>query len=75
MICVSTANACGSGWTNWERSARCRGAGSCRLALSEEDRLGRERVMGWMQELGLEIHQDAIGNVFGLRPGREPAHR
>ena len=37
------------------------GGGVCRLALSEEDRLGREQVMGWMQELGLEIHQDAIG--------------
>ena len=48
------------------------GGGVCRLALSEEDRLGRERVMGWMQELGLEIHQDAIGNVFGLRSGQQP---
>ncbi|MBY6206214.1 Zn-dependent hydrolase [Halomonas denitrificans] len=47
------------------------GGGVCRLALTEEDRLGRDKVMSWMHELGLEVHQDAIGNVFGLRAGRE----
>ncbi|QFU02963.1 N-carbamoyl-L-amino acid hydrolase [Halomonas sp. THAF5a] len=47
------------------------GGGVCRLALSEEDRQGRERVIGWMRELGLQVTTDAMGNVFGLRPGQE----
>ncbi|MBA2781016.1 Zn-dependent hydrolase [Billgrantia kenyensis] len=48
------------------------GGGCCRLALTEEDLLGREQVIGWMHELGLEVSSDAMGNVFGLRPGTEP---
>ncbi|WP_163559319.1 Zn-dependent hydrolase [Halomonas sp. NO4] len=47
------------------------GGGVCRLALTEEDRLGRECVVGWMRELGLSVSTDAMGNVFGMRPGRE----
>jgi len=42
----------------------------CRLALSDEDRDGRDLVVGWMRELGLEVSVDRIGNVFGLRAGR-----
>ncbi len=47
------------------------GGGCCRLALSEEDRAGRDLVVGWMRELGLEVHIDAIGNVIALRRGLE----
>ena len=47
------------------------GGGVCRLALSEEDRLGRERVLTWMRDLGLDVSSDALGNLFGLRPGLE----
>ncbi|EWH02892.1 hydantoinase/carbamoylase family amidase [Halomonas sp. BC04] len=47
------------------------GGGCCRLALTEEDRQGRELVIGWMHELGLQVSSDAMGNVFGLRPGAE----
>ncbi|MFY0989515.1 Zn-dependent hydrolase [Halomonas sp. C05BenzN] len=47
------------------------GGGCCRLALTEEDRQGRELVIGWMHELGLEVTSDAMGNAFGLRPGTE----
>ena len=39
--------------------------GSCRLALTEEDRVGRDLVVSWMKDLGLEISIDAIGNVVG----------
>ena len=46
------------------------GGGCCRLALSDDDRRGRDLVVGWMRELGLEVQIDAIGNVFGLRAGR-----
>ena len=41
----------------------------CRLALSDEDRQGRDLVVAWMRELGLAVHIDAIGNVFGVRRG------
>ena len=46
------------------------GGGSCRLALTDDDRAGRELVMAWMCDLGLEISIDAIGNVFAVRSGR-----
>lgn len=46
------------------------GGGVCRLALSAEDRAGRELVIGWMRALGLSVHIDRIGNVVGVRGGR-----
>lgn len=47
------------------------GGGVCRLALSDEDKLGRDLVIGWMRELGLSVTIDRIGNVVAIRPGRE----
>ncbi len=47
------------------------GGGCARLALSDEDRQGRDLVVGWMKELGLDVRIDAIGNVIGVRAGRE----
>jgi len=47
------------------------GGGVCRIALSDEDRRGRDLVTGWMRELGLEVSIDRIGNVIGLRQGIE----
>lgn len=44
--------------------------GACsRLALTDSDRLGRDYVVRLMQELGLEVSIDPIGNVFGRRAG------
>ena len=43
----------------------------CRLALTDEDRAGRDLVSGWMRELGLEVQIDRIGNIFGLRRGTD----
>ena len=43
----------------------------CRLALTDEDRAGRDLVVHWMRELGLQVRVDPIGNIFGLRAGRE----
>lgn len=43
--------------------------GCCRLALTDDDRRGRDQVVAWMRELGLKVQVDAIGNVFGLRAG------
>jgi N-carbamoyl-L-amino-acid hydrolase len=47
------------------------GGGCARLALTDEDKAGRDLVAGWMRELGLAVSIDAIGNVFGLRRGRQ----
>jgi len=47
------------------------GGGVCRLALSDADKAGRDLVAGWMRELGLAVSIDAIGNVLGVRKGRE----
>ncbi len=49
------------------------GGGVCRLALTDEDRAGRDLVCMWMRELGLSVTVDGIGNVIGIRPGREDA--
>ncbi len=45
------------------------GGGCCRLALSDEDRQGRDLVTGWMRELGLDVSIDGIGNVIAIRSG------
>lgn len=47
------------------------GGGVSRLALTADDRAGRDRVVGWMRELGLAVTIDAIGNVVGVRQGSE----
>ncbi|MGA1289287.1 MAG: Zn-dependent hydrolase [Rubrivivax sp.] len=47
------------------------GGGCCRLALTDADRQGRDLVVGWMRELGLEVTVDAIGNVFGVQAGAQ----
>ena len=46
--------------------------GSCRLALTDEDRDGRDLVVTWMRDLGLEVTIDGIGNVTATRPGQNP---
>ncbi|HRI08350.1 MAG TPA: M20 family metallo-hydrolase [Nannocystaceae bacterium] len=47
------------------------GGGVCRLALTDEDRAGRDQVVGWMRELGLAVTVDRVGNVVGRRRGAE----
>ena len=49
------------------------GGGNCRLALSDDDRAGRDLLVRWMRELGLAVTIDAIGNIIGVRGGREDA--
>lgn len=41
------------------------GGGNCRLALTDEDKDGRDLVVAWMRELELEVTIDAIGNIIG----------
>ena len=43
--------------------------GCARLALTDEDRAGRDLVVTWMRDLGLEISIDGIGNVIATMPG------
>jgi N-carbamoyl-L-amino-acid hydrolase len=47
------------------------GGGTSRLALTPEDKLGRNLVVSWMKELDLKVSIDGIGNVVGLREGRQ----
>ena len=42
------------------------GGGCARLALTDEDRHGRDLVVEWMRELGLDISVDRVGNVIGI---------
>jgi N-carbamoyl-L-amino-acid hydrolase len=51
------------------------GGGSCRLALTDDDRDGRDLVVTWMRDLGLRVDIDEIGNVVGTWPrdATEPA--
>ncbi|HZB41637.1 MAG TPA: Zn-dependent hydrolase [Ilumatobacter sp.] len=46
--------------------------GCARLALTDADRDGRDLVVTWMRDLGLDLSIDAIGNVVASRPGRDP---
>lgn len=41
----------------------------CRLALTDADCRGRDMVRGWMEEAGLRVQIDRIGNIIGVRPG------
>ena len=41
------------------------GGGCARLALTDDDREGRDLVVSWMHDLGLEVTVDVLGNVVG----------
>ncbi len=47
--------------------------GSCRLALTDEDREGRDLFVNWAQEVGCSIVIDDMGNIFARRAGTDPA--
>jgi len=42
------------------------GGGNCRLALTDDDRDGRDLVVSWMRDCDLEVSIDAIGNIIGI---------
>jgi N-carbamoyl-L-amino-acid hydrolase len=46
--------------------------GCARLALTDEDRAGRDLVVSWMRDLDMAVSIDAIGNVVATRPGADP---
>ena len=45
--------------------------GLTRLALSDEDRRGRDWMVARMREAGLRLSVDRMGNIFGERPGSD----
>ena len=42
-----------------------------RLALTDADAAGRRMVKAWMEESGLDVRVDAIGNTYGRRAGED----
>lgn len=45
--------------------------GLTRVALTDEDKLGRDQMVRWMREAGLTVSIDQMGNIFGERAGTE----
>lgn len=43
--------------------------GCARLALTDEDRAGRDLVVTWMRDLGLDVTIDVIGNAVAVMAG------
>ena len=44
-----------------------------RLTLTDPDRQGRDRFVGWCKEAGLAVSIDGVGNIFARRAGRNNA--
>ena len=53
--------------------AATRKGGNCRLALTDDDREGRDLFVSWCRQAGMACSVDAMGNIFARRPGRDPA--
>ena len=49
------------------------GGGSCRLALTDEDRAGRELFSNWCREANCDIRIDQMGNIFARYEGSDRA--
>ena len=47
------------------------GGGVQRLALSLEDKQARDLLVSWLEQIGLDVTIDEMGNIFGRRQGRE----
>ncbi|HEX2740480.1 MAG TPA: Zn-dependent hydrolase, partial [Rubrobacter sp.] len=46
--------------------------GVTRLSLTDEERAAKDMVADYMEEAGLSVREDAAGNLFGRREGRDP---
>jgi allantoate deiminase len=49
-----------------------RGGGVTRLSFTEEERAAKDLVASYMEEAGLSVYEDAVGDLFGRREGRNP---
>ncbi|MBE7637107.1 hydantoinase/carbamoylase family amidase [Sneathiella sp. P13V-1] len=45
--------------------------GSCRLALTDEDKEGRDLFVSWCRDAGCDIKIDKMGNIFAVRAGED----
>lgn len=43
--------------------------GSCRVALTDEDKAGRDRFVEWCTQAGCDVTIDNMGNIFARRRG------
>ncbi|MCA1729619.1 MAG: Zn-dependent hydrolase [Actinobacteria bacterium] len=50
---------------------RSEGGGVTRLSFTEEERAAKDLVASYMREAGLEVREDAAGNLIGRRAGRD----
>lgn len=51
----------------------CRETGGVtRLSFTAEERAAKDLVASYMREAGLSVREDAAGNLFGRREGRDP---
>jgi allantoate deiminase len=48
------------------------GGGVTRISFTAEERAAKECVTSYMREAGLSVREDAVGNLFGRREGRNP---
>lgn len=46
--------------------------GVTRLALTDEDKAGRDLYLGWLKAAGLAHRLDDVGNIYGRREGSDP---
>jgi len=44
--------------------------GVCRVALTKEDKVGRDLFIEWCKKVGLTIAIDKMGNIFARRAGK-----
>jgi allantoate deiminase len=49
---------------------RSEGGGVTRLSFTEEERAAKDLITSYMREAGLEVREDAAGNLIGRREGR-----
>jgi allantoate deiminase len=48
------------------------GGGVTRLSFTQEERAAKDLVASYMEEAGLSVYEDAVGNLFGRREGQSP---
>ncbi|WP_156787868.1 Zn-dependent hydrolase [Rubrobacter xylanophilus] len=48
------------------------GGGVTRLSFTKEERAAKNLVTSYMEEAGLHVYEDAIGNLFGRLEGSDP---
>lgn len=46
--------------------------GVTRLSFTEEERAAKDLVASYMEEAGLAVREDVVGNLFGRREGSDP---